>query len=53
MARGGQSALKDCFDTTDWGIFKEAATYNNHTDIEEYTEAVTAYTVHSINEYTE
>ncbi len=24
-------------------MFKEAATYNNHTDLQEYTETVTAY----------
>ena len=36
-------ALQDCFNTTDWGMFKQAATYDNHTDIEEYTETVTSY----------
>ncbi len=37
------SALQDCFQDTDWNMFKEAATYNNHTDLQEYTETVTAY----------
>ncbi len=37
------STLQDCFQCTDWNIFKEAATYNNHTDLQEYTETVTAY----------
>ncbi len=36
------SALQDCFQDTDWNMFKEAATYNNHTDLQEYTETVTA-----------
>ncbi len=27
------SALQDCFQDTDWSMFKEAATYNNHTDL--------------------
>ncbi len=37
------SALQDCLQDTDWKMFKEAATYNNHTDLQEYTETVTAY----------
>ncbi len=37
------STLQDCFQCTDWNMFKEAATYNNHTDLKEYTETVTAY----------
>ncbi|KAL0153373.1 hypothetical protein M9458_051292 [Cirrhinus mrigala] len=42
-------ALQDCFDTTDWNMFKQAATYNNTTDLQEYAETVTAY----INKCTE
>ncbi|KAL0194797.1 hypothetical protein M9458_008369, partial [Cirrhinus mrigala] len=42
-------ALQDCFDTTDWSMFKQAATYNNTTDLQEYAETVTAY----INKCTE
>ncbi len=37
------STLQDCFQCTNWNMFKEAATYNNHTDLQEYTETVTAY----------
>ncbi len=40
---GSSEALQDCFDTTDWNMFKQAATYNNTTDLQEYTETVTAY----------
>ncbi|KAL0146554.1 hypothetical protein M9458_058185 [Cirrhinus mrigala] len=42
-------ALQDCFDTTDWSMFKQTATYNNTTDLQEYAETVTAY----INKCTE
>ncbi len=28
------STLQDCFQCTDWNMFKEAATYNNHTDLQ-------------------
>ncbi|KAK3545501.1 hypothetical protein QTP70_007733 [Hemibagrus guttatus] len=31
------------FDTTDWGMFKQAATYNQNINIQEYTESVMAY----------
>ncbi len=27
--KGSSEALQDCFDTTDWNMFKQAATYNN------------------------
>ncbi len=37
------STLQDCFQCTDWNMFKEVATYNNHTDLQEYTETATAY----------
>ncbi len=37
------SVLQDCFQDTYWNMFMEAATYNNHTDLQEYTETVTAY----------
>ncbi len=40
---GSSEALQDCFNTTDWNIFKQAATYNNTTDLQEYSETVTAY----------
>lgn len=41
---GTSHALMDCFSTILWDAFKRAAIYNVcSTDIEEYTEAVTAY----------
>ncbi|KAL0148289.1 hypothetical protein M9458_056435, partial [Cirrhinus mrigala] len=46
---GSSEALQDCFDTTDWSMFKQAATYNNTTDLQEYAETATAY----INKCTE
>ncbi len=46
------SALPDCCQDTDWNMFKEAATYNNHTDLQEYTETVTAYIKKCIDDVT-
>ncbi len=47
------STLQDYFQcTTDWNMFKEAATYNNHTDLQEYTETVTAYIKKCIDDVT-
>uniref|UniRef100_A0A8C5DT67 Reverse transcriptase domain-containing protein n=1 Tax=Gouania willdenowi TaxID=441366 RepID=A0A8C5DT67_GOUWI len=40
---GSTEALQDCFSTTDWSMFKQAATNNNITDLQEYTETVTSY----------
>uniref|UniRef100_A0A3P9LR30 Reverse transcriptase domain-containing protein n=1 Tax=Oryzias latipes TaxID=8090 RepID=A0A3P9LR30_ORYLA len=40
---GSTEALQDCFATTDWSLFKQAATYNDITDLQEYTETVTSY----------
>ncbi|XP_061923229.1 uncharacterized protein LOC133663056 [Entelurus aequoreus] len=37
------SALQDCFETTDWDMFKAAATKNHPTCVEEYAESVFAY----------
>ncbi len=45
-------ALQDCFDTTDWNMFKQAATYNNTADLQEYTETVTAYITKCIDDVT-
>ncbi|XP_059819192.1 uncharacterized protein LOC132390609 [Hypanus sabinus] len=39
---GAASALQDCFLHTDWDIFKTAASYDDHTDIE-YAETVISY----------
>ncbi|KAL0147043.1 hypothetical protein M9458_057567 [Cirrhinus mrigala] len=46
------SVLQDCFQDTDWNMFKEAATYNNQTDLQEYTETVTAYIKKCIDDVT-
>ncbi|KAI2643798.1 hypothetical protein H4Q32_029977 [Labeo rohita] len=46
------STLQDCFQCTDWNMFREAATYNNHTDLHEYTETVTAYIKKYIDDVT-
>lgn len=35
---GATKALQDCFECTDWCIFREAASTSRHTDISEYTE---------------
>ncbi|XP_078740066.1 interferon-induced very large GTPase 1-like [Lampetra fluviatilis] len=40
---GSSEELQDCFSTTDWNMFKKAATYNNTVDLQEYTETVTSY----------
>ena len=39
---GASSALQDCFNTTDWVIVKQAATYNHQINIQEYSYTVTA-----------
>ena len=49
---GSTVALQDCFETTDWGMFREAATHNNNTDIEEYTDTVTSYISKCIDDVT-
>ncbi len=49
---GSSEALQDCFVTTDWNMFKQAATYNNTTDLQEYTETVTAYITKCIDDVT-
>ncbi len=49
---GSSEALQDCFDTTDWDMFKQAATYNNTTDLQEYSETVTAYITKCIDDVT-
>ncbi len=48
---GLSEALQDCFDT-DWDMFKQAATYNNTTDLQEYSETVTAYITKCIDDVT-
>ncbi len=46
------STLQDCFQDTDWNMFKEAATYHDHTDLQEYTETVIAYIKKCIDDVT-
>ena len=50
---GASSALQDCFNTTDWDMFKQVATYNHHTNIQEYIDTVTAYIIKCIDDVTE
>ncbi|KAJ8403257.1 hypothetical protein AAFF_G00354740 [Aldrovandia affinis] len=40
---GATSALQDCLETTDWNMFREAATQDQHTCVEEYSASVTGY----------
>ncbi len=49
---GSSEALQDCFNTTDWNMFKQAATYNNTTDLQVYSETVTAYITKCIEDVT-
>ncbi len=39
-SEGAVEALQDCFECTDWDMFKEAATYNDHTNMNEYSLSV-------------
>lgn len=38
--KGGISAFQDCFECTDWTIFREAATINQHINLGEHAESV-------------
>ncbi|KAK3506979.1 hypothetical protein QTP70_033856 [Hemibagrus guttatus] len=49
---GAISALQDCFECTDWDMFREVATKGNTTDLEEYTSSVTSYTSKCIDDVT-
>lgn len=49
---GATSALQDCFESTDWKMFREAATYGQHTCVEEYTDSVTGYIEKCIEDVT-
>lgn len=40
---GAMSALEDCFEHTDWEMFKKVATENHHTIVGEYAASVSAY----------
>ncbi|KAK3534924.1 hypothetical protein QTP70_002008 [Hemibagrus guttatus] len=49
---GAISALRDCFECTDWDMFREVATNGDTTDLEEYTSSVTSYISKCINDVT-
>ncbi|KAK3529960.1 hypothetical protein QTP86_009346 [Hemibagrus guttatus] len=49
---GAISALLDCFECTDWDMFREAATKGDTTDLEEYTSSVTSYISKCIDDVT-
>uniref|UniRef100_A0A1A8ATP4 Reverse transcriptase domain-containing protein n=1 Tax=Nothobranchius furzeri TaxID=105023 RepID=A0A1A8ATP4_NOTFU len=49
---GATSALQDCFECTDWNMFREAATYGDSTDLEEYTSSVSSYISKCIDDVT-
>jgi len=42
--------MQDCFECTDWKVFKEAATYDQQTWLKECTDFVTGYTEKSIED---
>ncbi|KAK3561947.1 hypothetical protein QTP86_019075, partial [Hemibagrus guttatus] len=49
---GAISALQDCFECTDWDMFREAATNCDTTDLEEYMSSVTSYISKFIDDVT-
>ena len=49
---GAISALQDCFECTDWQMFREAATTNSSTDLEDYTASVTGFISKRIDDVT-
>ncbi|KAI5620341.1 gastrula zinc finger protein XlCGF28.1-like [Silurus asotus] len=46
------SALQDCFECTDWDMFREAATNGEFINLEEYTSTVTSYIGKCIDDVT-
>ncbi|KAK3542695.1 hypothetical protein QTP86_034727, partial [Hemibagrus guttatus] len=49
---GAISALQDCFECTDWNMFREAATNGDTTDLEEYMSSVISYISKCIDDVT-
>ncbi|KAK3550602.1 hypothetical protein QTP70_000679 [Hemibagrus guttatus] len=49
---GAISALQDCFECTDWNMFREAATNSDSINLEEYTTSVTSYIGKCIDDVT-
>ncbi|KAK3527280.1 hypothetical protein QTP86_018608 [Hemibagrus guttatus] len=50
--RPRRTALEDCFECTDWDMFREAATNGDTTDLEEYMSSVTSYISKCIDDVT-
>lgn len=46
------SVLQDCFEDTQWDIFREAATREGNIDLHEYTESVSGYITKCIDDVT-
>lgn len=46
------SALQDCFESTDWAMFKVAATNGDSVNLEKYTLSVTEYIGKCIDDVT-
>ncbi|KAK2877087.1 hypothetical protein Q8A73_023740 [Channa argus] len=49
---GATSALQDCFECTDWDMFREAATNGDSINLEEYTSTVTSYISKCVDDVT-
>ncbi|KAK3517233.1 hypothetical protein QTP70_001244 [Hemibagrus guttatus] len=49
---GAISALQECFECTDWNMFREAATNGDSINLEEYTTSVTSYIGKCIDDVT-
>ncbi|KAK3548865.1 hypothetical protein QTP70_021277 [Hemibagrus guttatus] len=49
---GAISALQDCFECTDWNMFREAATNGDSINLENYTTSVTSYNGKCIDDVT-
>ncbi|KAI5100825.1 immunoglobulin kappa variable 6-21 [Silurus meridionalis] len=52
--RGSGSAAsgRDCFECTNWDMFREAATYGDSINLEEYTSSVTSYISKCVDDVT-
>ncbi|KAI5085415.1 hypothetical protein C0J45_23129 [Silurus meridionalis] len=49
---GATSALQDCFECTDWDMFREAATNGDSINLEKYTLSVTCYISKCVDDVT-
>ena len=50
---GAESALQDCFECTDWDVFKAAATRDSLVDVNEYASSVTGFIKKCVDDVTE